>query len=94
MNLRISILLLLVLMFCFGLSLTADGSSYSNDMTIRQVAHDVGLKGRELAEKFGLEGSVDKDTALSELGVSQDQLEAVLAKLPAPDPASCPAPPP
>jgi NAD-dependent dihydropyrimidine dehydrogenase PreA subunit len=55
-------------------------------MTIRQVAHEVGLRGRELAEKLGLEGSVNKDTALSELGISQKQLDAVLAEMPSLEP--------
>ena len=40
-------------------------------MTIRQVAHGTGLKGRDVAERLGLPGEVDKDTPLSELGITQ-----------------------
>jgi ferredoxin len=55
----------------------------TTEMTIRQIAHDVGLKGRELAEQFGLPGQVNKDTPLSKLGITQQQLESVLVNLPA-----------
>jgi NAD-dependent dihydropyrimidine dehydrogenase PreA subunit len=66
---------------------SAGTTDHDVDMTIRQVAHDTGLKGRELAELLGLDGTVDKDTALAELGVTQEQLDAVLAELPSPEPA-------
>lgn len=55
----------------------------TTDMTIRQIAHGAGLKGRELAERLGLSGQVNKDTPLSELGITQRQLESVFADLPA-----------
>jgi ferredoxin len=86
MKLRIPILIIPVLVFCFVMPAPAESPAYDVDMTIRQVAHDVGLRGRELAQKLGLEGSVDKDTAMSELGVSQEQLDALMAELPSPEP--------
>ena len=82
MKKSISVLAAFVLVFSFAASISADTTRHSVDMSIRQIAHDVGLKGRDLAEKLGLESSVDKDTALSVLGVSQEQLDSVLGELP------------
>lgn len=71
---------ILIITLSISLSLFADTARYDVDMTIRQIAHEVGLKGRELAESLGLESSVDKDIALQKLGISQRQLEAALAE--------------
>jgi hypothetical protein len=71
---------ILIITLSISLSLFADTARYNVDMTIRQIAHEVGLKGRELAESLGLESSVDKDIALQKLGISQRQLEAALEK--------------
>ena len=88
MKKQFSVIALVILIFSLAIPLHADTSKYNVDMSIRQIAHDVGLKGRELAELLGLEGSVDKDTALADLSVSQHQLDAVLAELPSsPEPA-------
>jgi len=86
MKKHISILAFLIITLSFAASLSADTAHYDVDMTIRQIAHDVGLRGRDLAESLGLEGSVDKDTALSELGVTRQQLEAALDGVAAPIP--------
>ena len=82
----VSIFTALIIILSFALSIYADASEYDVDMTIRQIAHDVGLKGRELAELLGLKGSVDKDTALVELGISHLQLEAALEGVPLHEP--------
>ena len=59
MKRHLSIITVPILLFSMVLSVPAPGVKYSVDMTIRHIAHDVGLKGRELAELLGLEGSVD-----------------------------------
>jgi ferredoxin len=78
MKKHIFTLAVLILALSLAISVSADTGKYSVDMTIRQIAHDVGLKGRELAELLDLEGSVDKDTALSDLNISQQQLTEAL----------------
>lgn len=78
---------LLIITLSLAAPISADTNNYTVDMTIRQIAHDVGLKGRELAESLGLEGSVDKDTALADLGITSPQLEAALGKIPVLAPA-------
>jgi ferredoxin len=83
---HIPFLAALIITLSIAASLLADTNRYDVDMTIRQIAHDVGLKGRELAESLGLEGSVDKDTALLKLGISQRQLEEALERIPHPEP--------
>jgi len=80
-----SIVAALILTLFFAVSIPADMANYDVDMTIRQIAHDAGLKGSELAELLDLEGSVDKDTALLELNISQQQLDAALKKAPLPE---------
>jgi ferredoxin len=50
-------------------------------MTIKDIAHGHGIKGGDLAEQLGLERSVDKDTPLAQLGVSQQQLDPIVAGL-------------
>ena len=73
-----------VLLLCTALHAFAqEPARPTAEMTIRQIAHDVGLKGRDLAEKLGLPGQADKDTPLSEFGITQQQLEALLQDLPA-----------
>ena len=87
MKSHISVFALAILIFSLAIPLNADTSRYSVDMSIRQIAHDVGLKGREFAELLGLEGSVDKDTALAELGISPLQLETALESVSLPEQA-------
>jgi ferredoxin len=61
---------------------TQEATRPTTDMTIRQIAHDTGLKGRDLAERLGLPGQVNKDTPLFELGINQQQLKSALVDLP------------
>jgi NAD-dependent dihydropyrimidine dehydrogenase PreA subunit len=85
MKKHISILGILILTLSLAVSISADTAKYDVNMTIRQIAHDVGLKGRELAELLELEGSVDKDTALLELNISQQQLDTALEGVAVPE---------
>jgi len=87
MKKHISVLAVMILTLSLAVSILADTPTYNVDMTIRQIAHDVGLKGRDLAELLGLEGSVDKDTSLAEMGISQQQLDAALEEKPLPEPS-------
>jgi ferredoxin len=75
----------LILTLSCSLSVSADTFKYDEDMTIRQIAHEVGLKGRELAELLSLEGSVDKDTPLAELGITRQQIETSLIGIAVPE---------
>jgi len=88
MKKHISVLAVLILTPSLAISILADTPTYNVDMTIRQIAHDVGLKGFELAELLSLEGSVDKDTALVELGISHQQLAEVLKDVSPPEPGN------
>ena len=84
---------LLILTFTLSISTFAQASDPVVQMSIRQTAHDVGIKGRELAELLGLEAGVDKDIALDDLGISQEQLDEALkgASVPTPDKGGEPA---
>ena len=86
MKCHVSIAFLLTLILLVVSSVLAGPVQYGVDMSLRQIAHDAGLTGRELAELLGLEGSVDKDAALAELGITQQQLETVLDGIPRPEP--------
>ncbi len=72
---------LIVLLIFPAATAYAGAGNYGVDMTIRQIAHDTGMKGRELAELLNLEESVNKDKPLVELGISQQQLEKALEGL-------------
>ncbi|MDF1525982.1 MAG: hypothetical protein RRA15_03660 [bacterium] len=58
MEAPISFIAILAPTLSLVVSISADTAQYNIDMTIRQIAHDIGLKGRELAELLDLEGSV------------------------------------
>jgi ferredoxin len=88
MKKHISVLAVLILTLSLAVFILADKPTYNVDMTIRQIAHDVGLKGRELAELLGLEGSADRDTALVELGISHQKLAEVLKDVSRPEPGN------
>ena len=64
-----SILCILILTLFLAVSISADTAKYSVDMTIRQIAHDAGLKGRELVELLELAGSVGEVVYSSQLTV-------------------------
>jgi len=53
----------------------------STDMTIRQIAPQIGTTGFAMAKELNLARSVDKDTSLAELGVRQGDLDEVAAHL-------------
>jgi hypothetical protein len=72
---HISFLALMIIVLSVAASSNTDTAGYDADMTIRRITHVAGLKG-----------SVDKDTALLKLGISQRKLEAELEKVPHPEP--------
>jgi ferredoxin len=55
--------------------------SLSTDMTIRQIAPQIGTTGFAMAKELDLPRSVGKDTPLAELGVQQGELDEVAAHL-------------
>ncbi len=57
------------------------GPSFTTKMTIRQIAPQLGATGFAVAKEMHLPPSVDKDTALDELGVEQTRLDEVAAHL-------------
>ncbi len=59
----------------------AAATSYSTDMSIRQIAPKISTTGFGLARDLKLRRNVDKDVPLSQLGVKQRQLERVAAHL-------------
>ena len=56
-------------------------SSFTTDLTIRQIASKIDTTGFALAKELALPRSVDKDTPLAELGVEQGQLDEVTTHL-------------
>ena len=60
--------------------------TFDTSMTIREIAHSMGIKGGDLAESLGLARDVAKDTPLTELGITPEILEKALAELPASEP--------
>jgi ferredoxin len=59
----------------------AEAPSFSPDLTIRQIAPQIGATGFAMAKELHLPRSVDKDTPLAELGVDQQQLDEVTEHL-------------
>ena len=55
--------------------------SFSTEMTIRQIAPQIGTTGFAMAKELNLKRNVDKNTPLAELGVGQDELDEVAAHL-------------
>ena len=53
----------------------------TTDMTIQQIAPQLGATGFAVAKELGLPPSADKKTALSELGVGDEQLAEVASHL-------------
>lgn len=51
--------------------------SFSPDLTIRQIAPQIGTTGFAMAKELHLSRSVDKDTPLAKLGIEQEQLDEV-----------------
>ena len=56
-------------------------SSFTTNLTIRQIASKIDTTGFALAKELALPRSVDKDTPLAELGVEQSQLDEVTTHL-------------
>ena len=56
-------------------------SSFTTEMSIRDVAPGLGVTGKALARELGLPLNVSKSRPLVELGAGQDQLEQVAAHL-------------
>lgn len=67
-----------------------DNQTFDTTMTIREVAHPMGIKGGDLAERLGLPRDVAKDTPLSQLGITRDMLDETLAGVPDPEPVKKP----
>ena len=56
-------------------------STFSPQMTIRQLAPKIGATGFAIAKELHLPRSVDKDTPLAELDIQQHQLDEVTEHL-------------
>ncbi len=54
---------------------------FTTEMTIRQIAPELGTTGFAMAKEMHLPLSVDKDTSLQELGIGQAQLDEVAQHL-------------
>ena len=60
---------------------SAEARVFSTDMTIRDIAPELGTTGLAMAKEMNLPRSVDKDTPLKDLQVSQQQLDEVALHL-------------
>ncbi|HYW79049.1 MAG TPA: 4Fe-4S binding protein [Thermoguttaceae bacterium] len=54
---------------------------FSRNLTIRQIAPQIGTTGFAIAKELRLSREVDKDTPLAELGIEQTELDEVTAHL-------------
>jgi len=60
---------------------TTSVSSFTTEMTIRQIAPQLGSTGAAMARELGMPLGIDKDTPLEELGVEQAKLDHVVEHL-------------
>lgn len=74
-------IVLVVLLVAGAVGLAAQDQPLPSSMTLRSVAHGVGVRGSELAEALGMPRQTDKEKPLAELGVTPTQLRAALDKL-------------
>ena len=56
-------------------------SSFTTEMSLREIAPQLGVTGKALARELGLPLNVSKTKPLGELGAGQDQLHRVAAHL-------------
>ena len=57
---------------------TSSGINADVSMSISEIAESLGIRGGDLAELLELPRSIDKDTALSELGITQESLDLAI----------------
>ena len=69
------VLIVVVGMFCEADQQPLTDDQFTPEMSIKQIAPKLGVTGRALARELGLPLDVPKKKSLTELGISQEQLD-------------------